>query len=88
MLTELRKKSQVTIPKEVVTRLGLKEGDQFEIVEKDGVIHLVPVAIYPKKYVEELKKEMDTLKSNILSGKQPVFDSVDELFAQLDKDER
>lgn len=88
MLTELRKKSQVTIPKEVVTRLGLKEGDQFEIVEKDGVIHLVPVAIYPKKYVEELKKEMETLKSNILSGKQPVFDSVDELFAQLDKDER
>ena len=87
MLTELRKKSQVTIPKEVVTRLGLKEGDQFEIVEEDGVIHLVPVAIYPKKYVEELKKEMDTLKSNILSGKQPVFDSVDELFAQLDKDE-
>ena len=88
MLTELRKKSQITIPKEVVTRLGLKEGDQFEIVEKDGVIHLVPVAIYPKKYVEELKKEMETLKSNILSGKQPVFDSVDELFAQLDKDER
>ena len=87
MLTELRKKSQITIPKEVVTRLGLKEGDQFEIVEKDGVIHLVPVAIYPKKYVEELKKEMETLKSNILSGKQPVFDSVDELFAQLDKDE-
>ncbi|MEN1760225.1 AbrB/MazE/SpoVT family DNA-binding domain-containing protein [Anoxynatronum sibiricum] len=88
MLTELRKKSQITIPKDVVKRMGLKEGDQFEIVEQGGVIHLVPVAIYPKRYVEELKEEMETLKSDIQSGKKAVFDNVDDLFAQLDKDER
>lgn len=34
MLAELRAKSQVTIPKEVVTRLGIKEGDKLEITEK------------------------------------------------------
>lgn len=88
MLTELRKKSQVTIPKELVNRLGLKEGDKLEIVEKDGVIHLVPVAVYPVKYVEALKKEVESIKTKMQSGEQAVFESVEELFAQLDDDER
>ena len=33
MLTELRTKSQITIPKDIVARLGLHEGDKLEIVE-------------------------------------------------------
>ncbi len=49
MLAELRTKSQVTIPKEVVTKLGIKEGDKLDVVEKDGVIQLIPVVVYPKK---------------------------------------
>lgn len=88
MLTELRKKSQVTIPKELVNRLGLKEGDKLEIVEKDGVIHLVPVVVYPVKYVEALKKEVESIKTKMQSGEQAVFESVEELFDQLDDDER
>ena len=48
MITELRKKSQITIPKELVLELGLKEGDKLEIVEKDGIIQIIPVAVYPK----------------------------------------
>ena len=50
MLTELRTKSQITIPKDIVMKMGLREGDKLEIVEKDGVIELMPVAVYPKKY--------------------------------------
>ena len=38
MLTELRTKSQITIPKDIVMKMGLREGDKLEIVEKDGVI--------------------------------------------------
>ena len=51
MLTELRTKSQITIPKDIVARLGLHEGDKLEIVEKDGTIQIMPVAVYPKKYL-------------------------------------
>ena len=40
MLTELRTKSQITIPKDIVARLGLHEGDKLEIVEKDGTIQI------------------------------------------------
>ena len=55
MLTELRTKSQITIPKDIVARLGLHEGDKLEIVEKDGTIQIMPVAVYPKKYLDELR---------------------------------
>ena len=34
MLTELRTKSQITIPKDIVARLGLHEGDKLEIVDE------------------------------------------------------
>lgn len=86
MLAELRTKSQITIPKEIVTNLGLSEGDKLEIYEKDGVICLMPVTVYPKKYVDELHQEISSLKSDIISGKKPVFDSIDSLFDRLEND--
>ncbi len=87
MITELRKKSQITIPKELVLELGLKEGDKLDIVEKDGIIQIIPVVVYPKKYLDELKEEINDIKRKIEIGKQPVFDNVDDLFKQLDAEE-
>lgn len=84
MITKLRKKSQITIPKEFITKLGIKEGDKIELIEKDGVIQIIPVVVYPKKYVDELKEELSEIKKKIKSGEQPVFDSVDDLFDHLD----
>lgn len=86
MLAELRQKSQITIPKEIIINLGLSEGDKLEIFEKDGCIHIVPVAVYPKKYINELREEINEVKANIASGKQPLFDNVDALFKKLEND--
>jgi AbrB family looped-hinge helix DNA binding protein len=83
MLAELRAKSQITIPKELVDRLGLSEGDKMEIYEKDGMICIIPVAVYPKKYLDELREEIEETKAKIASGEQPVFDNVDALFTKL-----
>ena len=85
MLAELRTKSQVTIPKEVVTKLGIKEGDKLDVVEKDGVIQLIPVVVYPKKYVDELKSEIDGIKAKVAEGTHPVFSTIDSLFDALEK---
>ncbi len=87
MITEIRKKSQITIPKELMSKLGLKEGDKLEIIEKDGVIQVMPVVVYPKKYLDELKEEITEIKNKIESGDQPVFDNVEDLFKQLDSPE-
>jgi len=85
MLAELRQKSQITIPKELVQKLGLKEGDKFDIFEQDGMIYLVPVTIYPTQYISELKREIAELKNKIADGKQPVFDDIDELFKNMEE---
>ncbi len=84
MLAELRQKSQITIPKEIIVKLGLSEGDKLDIFERDGIICMMPVVVYPKKYLEELRGEIDEAKAKIASGEQPVFDSVDALFAKLE----
>ena len=79
MLAELRQKSQITIPKEIIVKLGLSEGDMLDIFERDGTIYMLPVAVYPKKYLDELRGELEEVKAKISSGEQPVFDSVDAL---------
>ncbi len=85
MLAELRTKSQITLPKEIVSHLGLSEGDTLDIFEKDGMICIMPVAVYPKSYVEELHAEIEQVKENLKKGEQPVFDSIDALFEGLEK---
>jgi AbrB family looped-hinge helix DNA binding protein len=86
MLAELRQKSQITIPKEIIVKLGLSEGDKLEVFEQDGAICMLPVAVYPKKYLEELRGEIQEAKAKLACGEQPVFDSVDALFAKLEGD--
>lgn len=85
MLAELRTKSQITLPKDIVLSLGLSEGDKLEVYEHDGMICMVPVTVYPKKYVDELQGEIAQLKENIKAGKQPVFDNIDALFDKLEE---
>lgn len=85
MISELRAKSQITIPKELVDKLGLSEGDKLEIYEKDGIICIMPVTVYPKKYLDELREEIESTKLKIASGEQPVFDNVDALFEKLEE---
>ncbi len=84
MLAELRQKSQITIPKEIVVKLGLSEGDKLEVFEQDGTICMLPVAVYPKKYIDDLRDEIKEAKAKIAAGEQPVFDSVDTLFEKLE----
>ncbi len=85
MLVELKAKSQVTIPKDIVNAMELNQGDQFEVIEEDGKIILVPVAIYPEHIIKNLKSEVNEIKKSIENGDQPIFDSIDSLFEELDK---
>ena len=84
MLAELRQKAQITIPREIIVKLGLSEGDKLDIFEKDGTICIMPVVVYPPKYLSELKDEISDVKAKLASGKQSVFDSVDALFDKLE----
>jgi len=85
MLAELRTKSQITIPKEIIKKLNLSEGDKLEVYEKDGMIYMIPVVVYPKKYVDDLLNELNEIKAKIASGDQPIFDNVEDLFEKLEE---
>ena len=47
------------------------------------MIQIVPVAVYPKKYIDEIQDEINTIKSEVASGKRPVFDNIDSMFDAL-----
>ncbi len=83
MIAELRAKAQITVPREIVSQLGLNEGDKFEVSVQNGAIHLIPVAVYPKDYVEKLEAQVREAKSLIKSGKLKAYDNAEDLISAL-----
>ena len=81
MLAELRSRSQITIPAEIIKHLGISEGDKFEVMEKDGGIFLCPVVIYPKEKLRALANLLK--KADIDTEHQKEFTSVEDMFADM-----
>ena len=79
MLVEMRARSQITLPNEIIKNLGISEGDKFEVEERDGGVFLCPVVVYPKAKLEQLAK---IIKEHEKSP-QAVFDSVEDMFKDI-----
>ncbi|MCL2213475.1 MAG: AbrB/MazE/SpoVT family DNA-binding domain-containing protein [Oscillospiraceae bacterium] len=80
MLVEVRSRSQITLPSGIIKKLGISEGDKFEVVERDGGVFLCPVVVYPKKRLDELSKIIKEYKAN----PSEIYDGVEELLKTLD----
>jgi len=92
MIIELRKKSQITIPKKIVHQLNLQENDQLEISIQDGIILIEPVAVYPKSYIQKLEETVlkfkkDSSKYSVGSVKS-VKEAINELEAIKEEDNK
>ena len=81
MLAEIRGRSQITIPAEIIKKLGISEGDKFDIVEKDGGIFLCPVIVYPKDKLLKIAKIIKESEVE-LSGEEG-FQSVEDMFLDM-----
>jgi len=56
IITRLKEKNQITLPKKIVERLRLKKDELFEVkIEKNYVV-LIPVELKPKYTPQELEK--------------------------------
>ena len=55
---KLSPKFQVVIPKLVREKLDLKPGEQIVVIEKEGIIHLIPLK--PIKQMRGFAKDTDT----------------------------
>jgi AbrB family looped-hinge helix DNA binding protein len=85
MLIELRKKSQITIPKEIVNELNLEEKDQLEISVKNGVIIIEPVAVYSKSYIQKLEETVMRISEDPSKYNVGPFKSVEEVKSYLEE---
>lgn len=81
MLAEIRGRSQITIPAEIIKKLGISEGDKFDIMEKDGGIFLCPVVVYPKDKIAKIAKILKESESD--TKKKTAFESVEYLFSDM-----
>ena len=68
MLTELRTKSQITIPKDIVMKMGLREGDKLGDRGEGWRDRADAGAVYPKKVLDELRSEINEAKAKIAAG--------------------
>lgn len=62
MIVELRPKATLSLPKELAKQLKLSTGDKLDVVVKDGVITMTPVVVVERKYVSELRTNVNKLK--------------------------
>jgi len=79
VLVEMRARSQITLPSEITKKIGIQEGDRFEVMERDGGVFLCPVVVYPKSKLEKVAK--------IIKGHEDelsvVYSSVEDMFNDL-----
>ena len=81
MLAEIRGRSQITIPSEIIKKLGISEGDKFDIMERDGGIFLCPVIVYPKDKIAKIAKILKESENDTKT--RTAFESVEDMFSDM-----
>ena len=81
MLAEIRGRAQITIPSEIIKKLGISEGDKFDIMERDGGIFLCPVVVYPKDKIAKIAKILKESENDTKT--RTAFESVEDMFSDM-----
>jgi len=88
IITQIREKSQITIPKDLIKKLNLKTGDNIDIDIENGMIIIKPVVIIPKAqawfWSKEWQQGESQAEKDIENGQVKRFNSTQELFEDLD----
>ena len=88
MIVELRQKSQVTIPADILKALNLKTGDKLEFTVEDGKIIMQPVVTVPKDqawfWTEKWQADEKIVDEQIKNGQVKSFDNIDDAINFLD----
>lgn len=80
MLLQLRDKNQLTLPKEIIDKLGLHKDDTLNVFLEDDKIVITPVSVVETKLLTELKEAFEDIRN----GKVKSFDTIDDLLKDLD----
>jgi len=87
MLTEIRSRSQITIPSEIIKKLNLKQGDTLDVDVEGNQIVLRPVIAIPKDqayfWTKEWQSEEKQIQYDIENNNIKPAKSKDDLFEDL-----
>ncbi len=81
MLSELKDRFQVTIPRPLVRELGLECGDMFDVYIEDGTIRLVPVVVYSKAEATELEALAAQARASAQDASEHAYDDAEDAAA-------
>ena len=88
-ISEIRINSQITIPKQIMKKLLLKEGDKIEFEVKEDEIIIRPVLIIDKTqswfWTKKWQKAEREADEDIKAGRVKTFDEVDSLMKDLEE---
>lgn len=86
----IRKRGQVTLPKALIEKYGLEEGDTLELIEQNGEIKVIPMVQVPASqkwfWTEEWQKGELEAEEDIKAGRVKSFSNVHDLIADLESD--
>lgn len=87
IITQLRSRSQITIPKNIIDKLGLKEGDNLNIEIENGKIIVKPVVMVPKEqawfWSDDWQASEKQVDADIKAGRIKTANNIDELMKDL-----
>jgi antitoxin MazE len=87
MVTQLRDRSQVTLPAEIVKKLDLKTGDNLEITLEDDRIVIKPVLIIDRSqswfWSKEWQAKEKEVEDDISAGRIKKADGFKDLIGKL-----
>jgi AbrB family looped-hinge helix DNA binding protein len=88
-ISEIRTNSQITIPKQIMKKLLLKEGDKIEFEVKEDEIVIRPVLIIDKTqswfWTKKWQKAEREADEDIKADRVKTFDEVDSLMKDLEE---
>lgn len=61
MIIEIKSKSQITIPKEIMQELNIDKGTNLDCKVINGEIVLTPIKFIGKTDIEEIKKKLNDI---------------------------
>jgi len=82
MLIQLRSKNQLTIPADLINKMGLCEGSKLEVeMNEDGKIVITPVVTVEKKWLDDVGKALKQVENGDVSKAM----EIEELLKSLDE---
>lgn len=65
---------------------NMHPGDDVELFTDGSTIRIIPTVVYPKKYIESLKAELEEFHRLDAKGEISEYGSMEELLADLNND--